>query len=305
MPPKIVISFDFELGWGVLENRGWKELEERGVYKKMREDIPRILSLLKKHSIKTTWAIVGGMLNPESTGASLEHLPNDYQKSVKLFLSESETETNNGRDLIDQVVAMGNLCEIGSHTSTHIYANHTSVSEQQYVSDVVQSFVTLKKYTGRKVNTLIFPRDQAEHRLAVAKCFPFLNMRLNPMMGTRTNKSKRCIQFLTDFISQIPQSRINVGQYAEVYHFGSMYFNMMGNKFRKARTKLLRLRTKKLLNQLYNCNDNRVFHIWLHPFNLSETGVNLTLFCSLIEEIGRLQLLNRVASVSMKDLGSI
>ena len=302
MPAKVVISFDFELGWGVLEDGGWKELERRGVYRKMREDIPRVISLLKKHQIQTTWAVVGGMLDPIAISESLSHLPNEYRDRVDAFVNEAEEETKNGLDLVEQLVAMGDLCEIGSHTSTHIYANHRSATEEQYISDIAQSISTLKKSTGKNINTVIFPRDQAKYRLAIAKQFPFLNMRLNPKMGAKTNRALRGLHFCADFVSPVPKSRIYVGPHDAIYHIGSMYFNMCGNKFRKLRASLLKKRANRLVNQIKNCQDNSVFHVWLHPFNLSESCKNLSLFCAFLEMLGSLQREGLLNTTTMANL---
>ncbi len=59
MTSELVISFDFELGWGVLESERWQKREAAGVYTAMRPLFPELLNLFEGLDLTTTWAVVG------------------------------------------------------------------------------------------------------------------------------------------------------------------------------------------------------------------------------------------------------
>ena len=305
MSTRVVISFDFELGWGVLESNAWQLLESKGVYCKMRKDIPTVLTLLDKYSVKTTWATVSGLLDPEKTVKNLDHLPANYKESVDNFVINAKTETKNGRDIADLVLGMGDLCEVGSHTTTHVNANHPTIKECHYVNDVMLSFDSLEIYSGKKIETLIFPRDEPAHSVAISSKKRGLNIRLNPRNSAGKSSIARKLLFAFDYWSNVPRSNIYNGGFSDTYHTGSLYFNMCGNGHRAARSISLKKRVNRLLKQIKKCNDDSIYHVWLHPFNLSLSEYNLHLFCYFIEQLGIMQKSGIVNTVLMKNISKL
>lgn len=301
----IVISFDFELGWGVLENDSWRRRESANVYIKMREDIPVLLSLLRQYEIPTTWAVVTNMLAESNQDINTDHLPPDYRDQVSNFLSHAKPTTKSGLDLFEQVAAMGSLCEIASHSASHIYGKHPSVTAIQYADDIQQSTQVLKKLLGNAVSSLVFPRDQDNFRLQVAQQVPNLNMRLNPNFGESKSTVDRSISGLLDFIRPIKKSQIMVGESGEVYQTGSLNFNAIGGRYKFVKKQLLQVKLQRLARQLKNNENNDLYHIWLHPFNLSESPLNFRLFKGFLALLESLREAGTINIETMSSTGDL
>ena len=301
----IVISFDFELGWGVLEHDIWRRRESAGVYIKMRQDIPELLRLLRQYEIPTTWAVVSNMLAESDQDMNIEHLPPDYKDQVKKFLDHANPATKSGLDLFEQVAAMDSLCEIASHSASHIYGAHPSVTALQYTDDIQQSTLVLNKITGKNVSSLVFPRDQDNFRLQVAQQVPNLNMRLNPNFGESQGTIHRSVSGLLDFIRPVKKSQTMVGALGEIYQTGSLNFNAFGGKYKSVKKQLLQIKLDRLAQQLNNDENSDLYHIWLHPFNLSEYPLNFRLFKGFLALLERLREAGTIKIETMSSVGNL
>lgn len=301
----VVISFDFELGWGVLEQDNWRRRESAGVYSRMREDIPKLLRLLRQSEIPTTWAVVTNMLAESNHDMDIEHLPQDYRDQVNNFLNHANPTTVLGLDLFEQVAVMDTLCEIGSHSASHIYGSHPSVTAIQYSTDIQQSTKRLEKILGSPVSSLVFPRDQDNYRLQVAQKIPKLNMRLNPKFGESQSTVDRGISGLLDFIRPVKKSQTMVGASGEIYQTGSLNFNAFGGRYKFVKKQLLQVRLKRLAKQLNKGKNGDLYHIWLHPFNLSESSLNFSLFKDFLALLESLREAGTIKIETMSSIGEL
>jgi len=273
----------------------------------MRDDVPQLLEHLKRLQLPTTWATVSGMLEPNKNQPQVDHLPTDYQQQIRHFLNHSERQTHDGTDLIELVHAMGkDLCEIASHSATHIYADHASTTKQAYLADIAQSVDVLQKELSIEIDSLVFPRDQSQHRAEIATSLQQLNMRLSPNVDKirRPGAIERAIVGMYQFLADVPQSDTRDTGQGATYQLGSMYFNATGGRYKRVKTRLLKTKIKRLLSSLADENNpQQTYHIWLHPFNLSESMTNKTLFFDFLESLAQLRDKDLIEVMSMSQIG--
>jgi len=296
--PKIVFSFDFELGWGVLDSPIWKHREEKEIYTNLRPIFDSLVQLLHETKVPTTWAIVSSLLAKSERDINIDHLPVSYQNSVTRFYRESEKFSHCGLDLIDKLESIDSLIEIASHTSTHIYGEYQDILSEQYVEDVRISIEVLESYFSRPITSLVFPRDQANFNNEIAKKFP-LNFRLNPSYGDNTSKMGRMISGASRIYKMPPHSKIIMGQYGENYQTGSLYFNWSGGSYERIKKALTKIQVNRMLSDMHN---ESIYHIWLHPFNLAESSQHFSMFAEFIRNIAELRDKGLIEIVTMEDV---
>ncbi len=302
MVAKVVISLDFELGWGVLEDPLWKERQNNGLYKRLRPVLADLFTYLESTELSTTWASVSSMSIERYADLSIDHLPNDYKDATALFFKEAEWETRCANDLFDSWAKISDFSELASHTSTHIYADHSSVKSEHYVADIKDSIDTLERYFSHPISSLIFPRDQADFRTEIAQQHP-LNFRLNPaFFKNKKNKLQRIVAGGAKFWDNIPSSQVFLGNHGEIYQSGSMYLNWSGGDFERLKKILVLIQIERLIKQLPHTNN--IFHIWLHPFNLAESTKHYEVFISFLKALVDLRDKGIIDVVTMKDVTS-
>ena len=122
--PALVVSFDFELGWGILDEPVWRELEAQGLYSRLRSILADLFGFLATRRLPTTWATVSSMLVDDRADLELDHLPEPYKSYAAVFFDEAAWHTRCANDLMESWhQSLGEFSEIASHTSTHIYAS--------------------------------------------------------------------------------------------------------------------------------------------------------------------------------------
>lgn len=300
MPSNLIISFDFELGWGVLENNGWHNREATGVYKNLRQVFPEIMTKLKEHEITTTWAVVSNLLAESVADLDVDHLPELYKKDVLSFYNDAERETRCGIDLFEQLVSeLDSLCDIGTHTASHLYCGHPSAKPSHILNDIVVSVKKLKEFSGRNIDSLVYPRDQVQYRFDVAKKTD-LTMRINPSWGEANGQIHRILNSTKRMVGRIPESQVVNGLQDVIFQTGSMNFNAPKNRFSLAKKLLLSRSLASLCDRLEE--GKGVYHVWLHPFNLSESSFVYRKFMDFLDVVGSLQQGGRLEVISMQDV---
>ena len=126
----IIISIDFELDWGY--NNSENPLSEDEIS----SGLDSIIAILKKHKIKSTWAIVG-----------------------QLFRNNG-TENDNSRRRLNWIIKNlkeNDLIEIASHTNNHIFIEEIS-------DELIEEDFDLMKSVAKNISidfkSIVFPRNQ-------------------------------------------------------------------------------------------------------------------------------------------------
>lgn len=301
MTSELVLSFDFELGWGVLESERWRERENAGVYTALRPVMSELVSVLTQLGISTTWAVVAAMLVESETDLQVDHLPDNYKRDLVDFVGNAHRETKWGADIVDQLLGMGSLTELASHSLTHFYPWHSDAGKEVCTTDMSLAKIALEKYSGRSISSVIFPRDQANWRSEMAALSPG-NYRLNPKeLLVEKYFWSDWRNTVRGFAGWVPQMDVFVGSYGECYQTGSMFFNAPPGRLHLLREIRLGRQVCWLLDSLKNTDG--LFHIWLHPFNLAATPGLFVRFKHFLYALAKLQDSGQLKVSTMQSVG--
>ncbi len=298
MSAKIVISFDFELGWGVLDSPLWRRRQDAGVYEKLRPVINELTGYFEENSVRTTWASVGAMFEPGTGNIKTEHLPDEYRRDVESFLTNADKKTWNALDIVDMLKDKSSI-EVASHTYSHIYASYPGTKLEHQLKDSRLSVDILQDVFQRQMKSIIYPRDQIDHRSEIYEALK-LQYRINPSFFKKSGAVNRLLRGAKSFLVGVPQSDVYIGSKMECAQVGSLYFNWVGGRYESLKKLNLLLSINKLKKQVKK--ETGLYHIWLHPFNLTESSLVLEEFYKFIGELLELQKNYRVEFLSMEDI---
>lgn len=299
IPGQLVISFDFELGWGVLDSPVWRERERVGTYQRLRSVLPQLFDLLRQLHLPTTWGVVSSMLTEREAGLALDHLPPAYARAVRTFFHEAQWQTRCGTDLLECWQSIASFSELCSHSSTHIHAGYPGLAAEIWVRDIVDSCESLEYHHGSAIRSVIFPRDEAQFRLALA-AERQLHCRLSPSFMLPSNKVLRRIERLRQQLGGLSESWIVQGAFGETYQNGTLFFNWPAGRMESLRHARLLRQQSTLLAALQRGERH---HVWLHPFNLARTAAHLEAFTGLLTQVARLRDAGRVEVLTMTQAG--
>lgn len=263
MTAKFIISLDFELGWGSIENSMWKIREERGVYVRLRKVFPRFLSELDALEVPVTWAFVGAMLEKPGD-ITLDHLPEELRQKTLRFCEAADPRSVDARDLFDQVLNSQVKHGLSSHTYSHVRFNHAGIG-QRFIKSEMSLFGNVCKAYGIEVSTLVFPQNIEGFHQSL-KDFNYTSVR------TSANEKPgrgRLAHLVSSAFTPPPLSEITLMDNGLYRHSGSMFFNSGYN--RPYRLPFIYRRAIKGLD--IAIKNNGVVHYWIHPFNLAESSL--------------------------------
>jgi len=161
-----VISLDFELMWGVRDN---KTIANYGAnILGVRQAVPRLLELFARHRLGCTWATVG-MLFFEHRTALLAALPDlrpdytepdlsPYDDLDRLGETERDDPYHFGLSLIRQIAAAPGQ-EIATHTFSHFYCLEPGQTVAEFRADLAAA-IDAARAIGIMLESIVFPRNQ-------------------------------------------------------------------------------------------------------------------------------------------------
>lgn len=268
---KLVFSFDFELGWGSIENGLWASREKSGVFERCRYVVPRLLSILDEYEIPSTWATVGAMVDCEEK-RSFDHLPDTFKSSIHSATNTSKSSTFDGRDLYEKVLASRHA-RVSCHTYSHVRMNHHSLSED-FIHRELDLFANA---LGEAVQHpfFVFPQNiEAYHEVIASRGFVAARRTEYDVASRHLGTFKR--YFLPSATSEIVNHPSSL-----IMKRGNVFFNCgVGAVKRRLWPLVLRQARSNIegLSRRYG-----EFHIWNHPFNFAEHDLLLDDFEALIQ----------------------
>ena len=277
MIAEFIISFDFELGWGSIENGLWKTREKKGVYKRLRSIFPTLLSELDALQIPVTWAFVGAML--ESPGKiKLDHLPIGIRELSNDFLASAENATTDARDLFEQIFDTNIKHNLSSHTYSHVRFNYAGI-DSAFIYTEMQLFNDVCKKQGVRTTSLVFPQNIEGYHKELRN-LGYLSVRTSPDGKIYAN---RMVYLIASALSPPPLSSINKMSCGLHRHSGSMFYNTGKNRIHR-----LPFVYKRALRGIdYAIKNKQIIHIWIHPFNLAESPLLLASLLKVLKYVSK------------------
>ncbi|SHJ59318.1 Polysaccharide deacetylase [Arenibacter nanhaiticus] len=281
---KFVISLDFELLWGMRDEKTIAEYGENilGVWKV----IPRMLDLFEKYEVSATFATVGFLLASDKEGL-MKFFPkrkpqyknpnlSPYNGHFHLVKdSEAEDKYHYASDLINLIRKYPNH-EIATHTFSHYYCNAEGQTIEDFRSDI-KSAISIGNHVGICYKSLIFPRNMfneeylkvcEEHRILayrgneIAWCY-----RAEKGVSKLKYKSKQAFRLLDSYINLTGHHCYSLEDITK-----SKPYNIPSSRFLRPYAPGLRalesFRKKRILDSMtFAAKNNLLYHLWWHPHN--------------------------------------
>lgn len=295
---RFVISLDFELLWGILDQENQKNYEKNilGVW----EAMPKILNLFDEFNIQCTFAIVGFMFasNKDDMLKFLPKITPKYKQSKyspytsklnPIHLPKYKNELYFAEKLVNLIRSKGNH-EIASHTFSHYYCLEEGQSIEEFRADV-QSAISIAKSKGININSLIFPRNQySPEHLEVLSEFGINSYRGNESSWYYKSITTEADKKLHLRLSRLLDNYINLSGH-NCYTFEDIKkefpFNLPSSKFLRPYSSKLKHFDSLRLNRIkksmsHAAINNKVYHLWWHPHNF---GNNLKYNLEFLKKI--------------------
>lgn len=278
---KIRISLDFECGWGVAQNQGWRAVEAAGVYRDLRPALRRFARQLDQLELSLTWAVVGGMVD-EPSARDVSHLRGGFANDMKVFLAEAEEPTIDGRDLLDIVLDIRTKQVFGTHTYSHLLFSDPEQLPEVIAADLARA-VAVNRGLGLEASRLVFPRNHTGHFDQVAAA-SISHVRMPPIDSANPTARPGKLRRYIDAVIKPPSPVIeHSSPEGLTLHHATEFLNW-GVGASAAKRHIHWRRVNKAVEAARRGSD---IHFWLHPFNLAQkSGLNASLEDLLVQIAG-------------------
>ncbi len=275
----LVISLDFELGWGIRTPRTFKNHREVSAG---RSAVPSLLQVFREHQIHATWAVVG-FLFFETRKELIASCPNvkpayadtrfsNYVRLNDIGDNERDDPFHYAPSLIRLIAASPNQ-EIGTHTFSHYYCLERGQNVRAFQEDLLAAVRAGQKYQ-LNIQSLVLPRNQLNEEY-VSAC---AGLGIKAYRGNPSNWSYRPSNLQTDQ-SLFRRGLRLVDAYANIcgHHCYSLRANACDSAMNIPASRQLRpytkasapadpLRLRRILSDLtWAARRKLVYHLWWHP----------------------------------------
>ncbi len=265
-------------------------MERAGVYRRTRTIVARLVESFAERGLESTWAFVGSLVGDPDESPPVDHLPPQYRTAVQRFVADSDPASRSLADLTPGLAGLGTLLDLGSHSATHVRPRTAGADREAVVADFRVSLEQLAGVFGRPVRSIVFPRDEIDHMEAVGR-LGRLSMRVpGSSYGTPGSSRGHRMWRMLRRLRRGPEPAITTVLDSGVRtQTGSLYYNWAigGTASRAVRRRLLKATVDRMLRGAGG--EGRVFHVWVHPFNLGESRVLLDDFLEFMDRISRLR----------------
>lgn len=290
-----VISLDFELIWGMLDQPNLEKYKENIIGG--RKAIRLILDLFQQYEIHATWAVVGIMAfdNKKEMEAYLPKIRPEYKNSLcsgysylnNVGKNENEDPLSYGKSLILKIKETPNQ-EIGTHTFSHYYCNEEGADISSFREDLRAAVRVMKEKYDIDLHSIVFPRNQVKAEfLHIVKEQGLRCYRSNPKIyTTSTNKIVificRILRLIDTYLPICGENCCleKIDEWESILGTCASRFFRPYNEHFKILEPLKIVRIKKQMR--YAAKHGTTFHLWWHPHNF---GKNTEQMLKQLEDI--------------------
>jgi len=261
----MLMSFDFELAWGTRGRPAARHCKP--FWEGTREAISGLLKLFERYDAPATWAIVGALLmggkrerHPWLADASFSDIPVGNSTTHPHWYAE---------DILEMLASHPVNQEIGCHTLTHRFIKPGAAGRDAFREELQRFRVLCDELYLDQPTSFIYPKAKMAHfDVLVEEGFRCIrgpeNKWFESLPGVRVPAAMRLVdaKLARPPRVELPE-RLPCGLWVlPSSQFYSPFMSVgkrvsVGQRVRKA-IKGLRLAAEQ----------NRVFHLWTHPFNL-------------------------------------
>ena len=232
------------------------------------------------------------MLDPNAI-KRMDHLPIELQNKTLMALESSKSTTFNGRDLFDLIQGTP-LQSFASHGYSHMRFSYPGVTSE-VVDRELKLCSNIWSDNDLSTEVFIFPQnhegffDQLHHN------------GIKKVRGAEYGNTNRSLvkRVVSKVIMPPPLSKDSKINNVEL-STGSLFYNApLGSK---AYAYLLNLQFSRGLKQA--CRQGGVFHLYNHPFNLSESPDLFSSYCNMLKNIARKRDSGKLEIISFSDMNN-
>ena len=302
--PRVVISLDFEMRWGVHDVCGLDIDAYRANLEGERAVIPALLRLLAEHEMRATWATVGA-IGCSGWQEYFERAPPppaylDRRFAVKAAYADIDPD---GRlhfapDLVHAILKTPGQ-ELGTHTFSHVFLRERGVTAQDAAADLAAATRLHQERFDGVPRSLVFPRNQPAF-IGVVRTSSVRIWRGNAAAwyydcedSEHNGLLPRALKLIDAFNPLTKRAAPLVGDMNRASLF--LRLNLPGAAWR---AHVYRIRAA-----LDALEADEILHLWFHPHNV---GADIARGLARIEEVVRLieerQASGNLRSCTMADL---
>jgi hypothetical protein len=277
-----VLSLDTELAWGCCSDER-KIQRNRRYFMQTRENINSLLNLLERHSISATWNIVGhlflsscspinNVVHPEIIRPRYSWFSGDWFKLDPCSNIESAPIWY-GADIVDSIRSCKVPQEIGCHTFSHIIVDDTGC-RQECLDSELKVCQDLARGLNIQLKSFVFPRNREFFTNVLA------DNGFNAYRGREPHWHSRCpeiVQKIAYFVESLlffVSPPVGIPQKRECWDIKGSYF--YGHCDHMAKLLPISFRVVKVKRGIDKAAaEQKVFHLWFHPFNLASNPQGL------------------------------
>ncbi len=291
MAGTLIVSLDFELFWGMLDQCRLEDYQENVLGG--RRAIPRLLELFEKYDIHATWATVGFLFArdyQELRQYFPDHQPtygqqglSPYQWFEKIGVDEASAPCFYGASLIRQVTQCPGQ-EIGSHTFSHYYCREQGQTVAQFEADMAAAKRIAEDH-GYDLTSVILPRNQCEPEYIKV----FRDLGFTAYRDEENDWIHKKIRFRPLLrllrLADVYFPLTGQGGYRPQNEEG--IWNLVGSRMYKPVFDRLAFLEKQKIRRIkaqmrHAARHGLTFHLWWHPHNI---GVKTDAHLTQLEEI--------------------
>lgn len=317
----LAISLDFELYWGVRDQR---TLAEYGPHiLGARQAIPAMLEAFRRHDIRATWATVG-LLMFDSKEELLKSLPDlqprydDPRLSPYPYLSsigpdEAGDPYHYGASLVRRILEHPGQ-ELGTHTFSHYYCLESGQGPDAFAADLQTAVEVTRRKFGVHPRSLALPRNQWNPAYLLPSAAQGIRaVRGNPegwlyrpRPEARNARAVRGLQLLDTYLPLSALSGASLDGPSRSRE--APPFVMPASRFLRPASDrapwLDDLKVRRIQRGLIEAaRRDRVYHLWWHPHNFgANLDANLRGLEAILQHFRRLHKEQGMTSLHMGDL---
>lgn len=261
-PGALVLSLDFELGWGL----GDRLVEEPGLGEAVRggrQVVPRLLRLFATREVRATWAVVGALAVEDPV--ERRRLRPGFGPDVLYYAPE----------LVDEIAATPGQ-EVATHTFTHLCCGDGKVTAETFRADLKAARAALEA-RGVTPRSIVFPRNQRdpaldgillEEGIRAYRGNPRSWMWRTPDTAAGRHPARRAGRLLNDYVPLDRSPAVPWGEVAREGGLSDVRASFYLRPWTPARRRFERWRLARITDAIEAAaRRGELLHLWWHPHN--------------------------------------
>jgi peptidoglycan/xylan/chitin deacetylase (PgdA/CDA1 family) len=312
MIPRLVLSLDFELFWGVSASRTVQGYRDNilGEW----DAIPRMLALFRRRCVKATWATVG-MLMCRNYAQWREMrpavLPGYKNQRCSTYALEAEARENPkmffGRPLVEEILQTPGQ-ELAGHSYSHFYCKEPGATTEQFAADLACAR-EIAAELGISYQSFVFPRNQVDSEcMSVLADEGYQVFRGNPPHPLYDQGHKvaggKLIRGVRLADAYLPLSGSNAVEPVRTACLVNCQASFFLRPWSRQLAVLDTVRLWRLKGAMSHAAEmGKVFHLWWHPHNFGmNTDQNLAFLESVLDHYDVMRARHGMQSATMADV---